>query len=66
MSFYIQRTTVTNGIPCTRFFMRATAMGPMFQTLDLAKAFSTREEAMECIEDEELNELDGKLEVVEE
>lgn len=65
MSYFIQRTTVTNGKPCTRFFMRATAMGPMFQTFDLAKAFDTREDALECIEDEELDMLDGELEVIE-
>lgn len=65
MSYFIQRTTVTGGIPCTRYFMRATAMGPMFQTIDLAKAFDTLEEAVECIEEEELDLLDGELEVVE-
>lgn len=65
MSFYIQRTTVTNGKPYTFYFMRMTGMGPMFQTVDIAKAFPTREAALECIDDEDLEQLDGVLEIVE-
>lgn len=65
MSFYIQRTTVTNGKPYTFYFMRMTGMGPMFQTIDLAKPFDTPEAALECIDDEDLDLLDGTLEIVE-
>lgn len=66
MSALIKRTTVTDGKPTVCYYMQMTVFGPMFQSKDLAKHFASADEARECIEEEELEQLDGWLEIVEE
>lgn len=65
MSFLIKRTTNSQNGEIVRYFMRATAMGPMFQTIDLARHFDTYEDAVSVIEGEYLRDFPGEIEVVE-
>ena len=65
MSYVIKRTTGKPGEEVVRYYVRLTAFGQMFQTIDLAHHYETVEEAEAVIEEDDLEDLIGEIEIIE-
>ena len=65
MSFMIKRTTGEPGKEVVRYYVRMTGFGQMFQTMDIARRYDTYEEAEAVIEEDDLRDLAGEIEIIE-